>query len=36
MATPEAWTLVTHPQLPVVDMAVPIPAPSPALAFDRS
>ena len=32
MATPEAWTLVTHPHLPVME----IPAPQPALAFDPS
>jgi UDP-3-O-[3-hydroxymyristoyl] N-acetylglucosamine deacetylase len=33
MATPEAWTLVTHPHLPVMDMK---PAPPAALAFDPS
>jgi UDP-3-O-[3-hydroxymyristoyl] N-acetylglucosamine deacetylase len=33
MATPEAWTLVTHPQLPVVDLPR---AGAPALAFDPS
>jgi len=33
MATPEAWTLATHPQLPVVDL---VPADTPALAFERS
>jgi hypothetical protein len=36
MGTPEAWTLVTHPQLPVMDIAAPLPASSPALAFNRS
>jgi UDP-3-O-[3-hydroxymyristoyl] N-acetylglucosamine deacetylase len=35
MATPEAWTLVTHPQLPVVDLS-PAPTATPALAFDPS
>jgi UDP-3-O-[3-hydroxymyristoyl] N-acetylglucosamine deacetylase len=34
MATPEAWTLVTHPQLPV--MEIPSPRPAAALAFDPS
>jgi UDP-3-O-[3-hydroxymyristoyl] N-acetylglucosamine deacetylase len=33
MARPEAWTLVTLPQLPVVE--IPVPA-TPALAFDPS
>src|SRR5687768_2813573 len=34
MATPEAWTLVTHPQLPV--MEIPSPRPAAALAFEPS
>ena len=33
MATPEAWTLVTHPHLPVMEIPAPQPA---ALAFDPS
>ena len=34
MATPEAWTLVTHPQLPVVD--IPVAPGARALALDPS
>ena len=33
MARSEAWTLVTHPQLPVVELPAPA---TPALAFDPS
>jgi hypothetical protein len=35
MATPEAWTLVTHPQLPVVGLS-PAASATPALAFEPS